>query len=302
MERVNANLRIAVCATARSPALAHILTDCRPFADACSVDRFDAFSDAALAAIARAHFDKHEELQRFVEFAAVERGALAAAAAAIHARARGPGVASYQELLRAFSALLLDRGGAFWATLQRLTVGAAKLRSTARLVAEMQSDLEALLGRRDSTEEEMERLIGSIAREQDALDASRAALQVEQEKAERESAAAALAAADAQQDVDSVVPLVSQAIKELSSLNKKDIAEMKSLAKPPPRLMIVLEALCILLGRAPKKARVSQPGRGAPEAGEGYWPVARELLAQVNFVQMLLSFDKDEMDADTVRR
>jgi dynein heavy chain len=306
VERVHTNLRVAVSATAHTPALTHIVTECRSFADACSVDCYDSFSTEALAAIARAHFAHDEKLQRFVEFASVENGALARACAALHVGALSQqatvSVASYQEMLRALGALLHDRGGEVWSTLQRLTVGAAKLRSTARLVGEMQRDLEALLGRRDSTEEEMERLIASIAREQEALDASRAQLQIEQEEAERESTAAAQAAVDAQQDVDSVVPLVSQAIKELSSLNKKDIAEIKSLTKPPPRLMIVLEALCIILGRAPKRTRVQQPGKPGLETVEAYWPVARELLAQVNFVQTLLSFDKDEMDEKTVQK
>lgn len=53
--------------------------------------------------------------------------------------------------------------------------------------------------------------------------------------------------ADAQADLDVALPTLEKALKALDSLTKNDITEVKSFAKPPPAVQIVMEAVCILL-------------------------------------------------------
>lgn len=52
----------------------------------------------------------------------------------------------------------------------------------------------------------------------------------------------------AQADLDEAMPALEEAIRALDSLNKKDISEMKSYAKPPQKVEMVMEAVMILKG------------------------------------------------------
>ena len=44
------------------------------------------------------------------------------------------------------------------------------------------------------------------------------------------------------------IPALNAAAEALKKLNKADITEIKGFAKPPEAVMMVLEAVCILLG------------------------------------------------------
>lgn len=52
----------------------------------------------------------------------------------------------------------------------------------------------------------------------------------------------------AQADLDEAMPALEEAMRALDSLNKKDISEMKSYAKPPIKVEMVMEAVMILKG------------------------------------------------------
>jgi dynein heavy chain len=73
---------------------------------------------------------------------------------------------------------------------------------------------------------------------------------VEKEEAEvkKQTADTQLIKDDAQRDLDAAMPALNAAIEALNSLNKSDITEIKSFAKPPPLVQMVMEAVCVLLG------------------------------------------------------
>ena len=73
---------------------------------------------------------------------------------------------------------------------------------------------------------------------------------VEKEEAEVKKQAAETQSIkdDAQKDLDAAMPALNAAVEALNSLNKSDITEIKSFAKPPPLVQMVMEAVCVLLG------------------------------------------------------
>ncbi|GBG69585.1 hypothetical protein CBR_g4417 [Chara braunii] len=318
--RVKAQLHIAICVStggSGGAGVRRMLHTYRSFLSCCTFDWYGNWSTTALKAVARAKFTEDSRLSDLTE---TQIDGLVNACSAVHLCAEKEAgcysqehgkygsmfvtsktalssSASYLEMMGILGCLVENKGKEVRVMSQRLEGGANKLRSTAKLVTAMQKDLENLLDRKESTGEEMERLIASIAAEQKEMDQIIAKVRADEENAKAEAAKHQRLAEEAQQDVNDVVPQVRKAIKELSSLNKKDISEIKSLTKPPPRLIIVLEALCIILRKDPRRVRVPHADNpNKMETIEDYWPVARELLSQVNFVQMLLSFEKDEMD------
>jgi DNA polymerase III alpha subunit len=69
-------------------------------------------------------------------------------------------------------------------------------------------------------------------------DASEVAVQAAEVKAAKD---------DVQKDLDVAMPALNAAKLALAKLDKKDIQEVKSFAKPPPAVVVVLEAVCLLL-------------------------------------------------------
>lgn len=51
---------------------------------------------------------------------------------------------------------------------------------------------------------------------------------------------------DAKADLEEAMPALNAAIDSLKALNKNDIVEIKSFAKPPALVQMTMEAVCIL--------------------------------------------------------
>ena len=56
-----------------------------------------------------------------------------------------------------------------------------------------------------------------------------------------------VAADDAQQELNQVLPALEAAQKALNALNKNDIIEIKTFTKPPALVQLTMEGVCILL-------------------------------------------------------
>merc|ERR1712139_647405 len=86
--------------------------------------------------------------------------------------------------------------------------------------------------------------------------------------------------ADCQKDLDEALPEYYAAVKSLDALDKKDIQEVKSFAKPPPLVETVLSAVCLLMGK------------------KETWDEAKKLMNQSDFLQSLREYDKDGLAAN----
>ncbi|KAK2576900.1 hypothetical protein KPH14_005525 [Odynerus spinipes] len=69
----------------------------------------------------------------------------------------------------------------------------------------------------------------------------------------------------------------------LEALNKKDLAEIKSFARPPPKVEMVMEAVMILKNAEPS------------------WAESKRQLGDVNFINTLRDFDKDHISDRVLR-
>merc|ERR1719281_1434102 len=82
---------------------------------------------------------------------------------------------------------------------------------------------------------------------------------------------------DAQRDLDVAMPALESALKSLDALDKKDIQEIKSFPKPPPLVMMTMEAVNLLLGEKTD------------------WDSAKKVLTDPKFLDRLKTFDKDNI-------
>lgn len=58
---------------------------------------------------------------------------------------------------------------------------------------------------------------------------------------------------DCQEKLDAAIPMKLEAEKALNSIGKKDITEIKTVQKPHEDVVMVMSAVCVLLGVEPDK-------------------------------------------------
>ena len=68
-----------------------------------------------------------------------------------------------------------------------------------------------------------------------------------------------------------------------------DVAQVKSMKKPPGGVRLVMEAVCVL--RSLKPERVKDPS-GSGKMVDDYWPTSQKMMADTDFKKKLLEFDK----------
>lgn len=88
-----------------------------------------------------------------------------------------------------------------------------------------------------------------------------------------------------EQALESAFPVLQAAIEALNCLNKKDLDELRCFRSPPPLVVMVLEAVCVLM-------RI--------EIGDDPWKTARNKLLKGNLVEKLVTFDKDSISRSTL--
>lgn len=90
-------------------------------------------------------------------------------------------------------------------------------------------------------------------------------------------------AAIAETDLNKAMPALNSAIAALDSLNKKDMNEIKSYARPPVKVELVLNAVMILLGKEPS------------------WTEAKRQLGEQKFLDTLKNYDKNNIPESTLK-
>lgn len=78
--------------------------------------------------------------------------------------------------------------------------------------------------------------------------------------------------------------MLKEAEEALSKLNKNDISEIKGFPNPPLIVVMVLEAVCVLLGEKTD------------------WASAKQVMMQVDFLEKLQKFDRANISEATLRR
>jgi dynein heavy chain len=258
----------------------------------CTIDWFLPWPEDALLSVANKYFAK-------VDLGSDEmKAGLCTACVAIHMSVTHIGVkflqqlrrntyttpTSYLSLLDMYSSLLGEQREKITENIRRYQGGIDKIESTKVMVAEMQESLAEL-------QPVLEEAMASTAVLVEQLTIDKADASVQAKACQEEGAVVAKATleakaigADAQKDLDLAMPAFASAVKALKSLNKNDITEIKSFAKPPALVQTTMEAVCILKGAKPD------------------WDSAKKLLGDGGFLQSLETYDKDNIPAPALKK
>ncbi|KAF7401616.1 hypothetical protein HZH68_007436 [Vespula germanica] len=165
----------------------------------------------------------------------------------------------------------------------KLRGGIFKIDDTQAKVNEMAAELEITQEQvQTSTRECEEFLVTIVNQRRDADDAQKMVTARSLRIAEEQKECKKLEEI-ARADLATVEPALNEAMKALEALNKKDLAEIKSFARPPPKVEMVMEAVMILKNAEPT------------------WAESKRQLGDVNFINTLRDFDKDHISDRVLR-
>ncbi|CAG9464970.1 unnamed protein product [Pedinophyceae sp. YPF-701] len=184
---------------------------------------------------------------------------------------------SYLDLISSYTELLSEKRGSLGEARDRLVNGLEKLTQTNEVVDKMQAELNELQPVLKEKTAAAQELLLQVSREQADAEKIKAVVSKEEREVTKEALETQKLKDDAQQELDDVLPELEAATKALNSLNKSDITEIKSFAKPPPLVQLTMEGVCILLSEKTD------------------WDSAKKVLGDGNFMARLVNFDKENI-------
>jgi len=188
---------------------------------------------------------------------------------------------SYLELIKLFTELLGQKMGELSTKLNRYKVGTKRLDETRDIVDKLKVDLTKLGPAIEQGKLDTAQLIIQVDKEEVLAQEKQAACEVDEKEAGEAAAVASEIKAECQRELDEALPEYYAAIKSLDALDKKDIQEVKSTAKPHSLVEVVLSAVCLLFGK------------------KETWDEAKKLMNDPGFLQHLREYDKDALASNT---
>ncbi|RYG69831.1 hypothetical protein EON64_01755, partial [archaeon] len=168
---------------------------------------------------------------------------------------------SFLELLKLYSNLLGSKRHEANSGIDRLAKGLQKLQETAEAVTKIEADLKISLEEADQKRTVAEGIAEVVSKE-------KAIVEVETAKAQVQAKEVAVIQADVmekqrstEEDLAKAEPMVEAAMAALNTLDKKDLGEAKTMAKPPQGVDDIFAATMVLLANVHPNVVVQKNGR-----------------------------------------
>jgi len=184
---------------------------------------------------------------------------------------------SYLDLINLYLQLLGEKREENMVSKDRLLNGLQKLNETNALVDGMKEELATLAPVLEAKSKATSELLVKVSADQQEAESVKRTVAMEEREVKKMQKEIQVVADDAKADLEEAMPALCAAIDSLKSLNKNDITEIKSFAKPPSLVQMTMEAVCILKQEKPD------------------WDTAKRILSDSGFMRSLEDFDKDNI-------
>ncbi|KAI8894261.1 dynein heavy chain and region D6 of dynein motor-domain-containing protein [Globomyces pollinis-pini] len=191
---------------------------------------------------------------------------------------------NYLELVNGYRDLLKEKRKEIGDAAGKLKNGLSKLDDTRENVQKISVELEVSKKTVAQFQKQCEDFLVVIVQQKREADDTAKSVAAKADKLGVEEAEVKLVADAAQADLDEAIPALNAATKALENINRKDLNEIKSYAKPPPLVEKTMEAVMVL-----KKC-------------EPTWDEAKRQLGNPNFIKQLVGFDKDNISDKILKR
>ncbi|KAL8274015.1 hypothetical protein Esti_002104 [Eimeria stiedai] len=191
---------------------------------------------------------------------------------------------AFLDLISLFSILSKERRGRVQEKLSLLSSGIQKLEAATAQVHKLQVELQQLEPVLHEKHVAAETLLQEVEADKAVAEAERRKVGQEEEALGQRKREALALQAEAQHELDKAMPAIETALSSLDALDKRDITEIKSFTKPPPLVMLAMEAVCVVLGEKTD------------------WEHCRKVLSDTGFLNRLIKCDKEHIPASALKR
>ncbi|CAH1783738.1 unnamed protein product, partial [Owenia fusiformis] len=199
---------------------------------------------------------------------------------------------SYLELIASFKKLITEKQEETMKAKMRYVGGLEKLAFAATQVSAMQVELEELKPQLVVSAAENERMMIVIDKESKDVEETSTKVKAEEAVANEQAATAQALKDECEAELAEAIPALEAAISALNTLKPSDITLVKSMKNPPAVVKLVMAAVCVMKDIKPDK--VNDPS-GTGGKILDYWPPAKKLLGDMNFLGLLKEYDKDNI-------
>jgi dynein heavy chain 1, cytosolic len=190
----------------------------------------------------------------------------------------------YLALIHNFVSCLNDRRGKVEDEQLHVNAGLDKLRQTQDNVAELKQGLgvktSELRQKESLANDKLQQMVADQnAAEHRKKEAEKMGAEVEAQQHQIDTRKN-----EAQKDLDEAEPALRSAQASVRGIKKRDLDEIKNLARPPNNVKLTLECVAIMLGETNSE-----------------WANIRKLLAKTDFIPSIINFDADNLSAKQIK-
>ena len=304
VERCKSNIHLIVCLSPIGDAFRVRLRRFPSLVNCCTIDWFHRWPTEALKSVATKYLnsiDLEEETKEKVVKACVlmQESVIKHSKDFLVSNKINSYVtpSSYLDLLQTFKNLFETTREKIGSAKSRYDIGLDKIKSTQTQVQEMQIQLEELQPKLEVAVKDTNALMKEIEIKTKDADAKKAVVAVEEKECNKQAEAAQKTQEECQKELDVAMPAYEQAMAALKVIKKSDLAQVKKYAKPPPGVILTMEAVCIMMGVKPKKT--GDVGNKVDD----YWDQAKKyVLGDTKLLEKLQNYDKDNIPEDIINK
>eukprot|EP00764_Aduncisulcus_paluster_P008088 gnl/Carplike_NY0171/2637_a3544_383.p1 GENE.gnl/Carplike_NY0171/2637_a3544_383~~gnl/Carplike_NY0171/2637_a3544_383.p1 ORF type:complete len:1624 (-),score=590.72 gnl/Carplike_NY0171/2637_a3544_383:137-4699(-) len=182
----------------------------------------------------------------------------------------------------------------------RFRNGLDKLETTAEAVAEMQAKLKKQEPVLITKSAEVETMMVDIKQRRVVANEKRVIVKKEEAEVNAKKDECQTMKSQAEADLGKALPALDEALAGMDKMRIQDLTEILGYTTPPAGAVLVMEAVCIMFGKRPKKKEDPQrKGRTIDD----YWPQAQILLRDPRrLIAECKKYDKDSIPDATIKK
>ncbi len=204
---------------------------------------------------------------------------------------------SFLELIKLYRVLLASKRDEQEKAICRLDNGLLKLKVTKDAVSVLEEDLKVKLENAEQKRSVAEGIAEAASQEKAVVEVETEKAQVEAEEVARIQNEVSIKQKDTEQDLAKAEPAVQAAMAALDTLNRKDLAECRTMSKPPAGIDDIFEATMILLAGNSPSVIVTKIGKVKDRS----WDASKkQLLGDISSYIDLLKGLKNKVDSNSI--